>query len=165
MIKYLDIKVKKMACIIKETNFSKIRNQINKEKKQNPQNQVIFVSKDDDLSRKVLEKTKVDILVILQNHRKDYQKQRNSGFNQVLAKIAKKNHIQIGICLDEIIESSKNIKIKSQILARIMQNIKLCKKNKVQMQFCGCNFPRNAYDKKSLGLVLGMPTWMTKNLK
>ena len=150
------------CCIIKETNFEKARNLIKKQKASNPKGQVIFVSKDDDLSRKILEKTQINILVILQAGRKDSQKQRSSGLNQVLARIAKKNKIQIGICLDEIIASKAQEK--ASILSRVIQNIDLCKKAKVQMQFCGCTHPRNLYDKKSLGLVLGMPTWMTKKL-
>ena len=144
-------------CVIKETNFEKARKSIKEAK-----SKVIFVSKDDELSRKILEKTPIDTLVILQSHRKDKQKQRDSGLNQVLVKIAKKNKINIGICLDEIIEAEP--KLKANILARVIQNIKLCSKNKVQMKFCGNN-TRNIYDKKSLGLVLGMPTWMIKDLE
>lgn len=152
----------KGCCVVKETNFEKARNLIKKQKLENPNQKILFVSKDDTLSRKILEKSPVDILVLLQSGKKDFQKQRNSGLNQVLAKIAKKHNIQIGICLDEII-SSKG-KEKADILARVIQNIQLCNKVKVQMQFCGCLYPRNLYDKKSLGLVLGMPTWMTKKL-
>lgn len=144
-------------CIIKETNFEKARKLIKDSK-----SKVIFVSKDDTLSRKILEKEPIDTLVILQSHRKDKQKQRDSGLNQVLVKIAKKNKINIGICLDEIIEAEPTLKAK--IIARVIQNIKLCAKDKVQMKFCGNN-ARNIYDKKSLGLVLGMPTWMIKGLE
>jgi RNase P/RNase MRP subunit p30 len=136
--------------ILTETNFNKLKLQAKQAK-----SPIIFTSNDDDLNRKVLEKLKVDILLINQKNRKDFQKQRNSGFNHVLAKIAKKNNIQIGINLDEI----KN----PEILARIEQNIKICNKNKIQMQFIGKK--RNLQDLKSLGLVLGMPTWMTKGLE
>jgi len=144
-------------CVIKETNFEKARKLIKDSK-----DKVIFVSENDELSRKILEKEKIDTLVILQSKRKDRQKQRDSGLNQVLVKIAKKNKIKIGICLDEIIEAEP--KLKAKILARVIQNIKLCAKNKVQMKFCG-NIARDMYDKKSLGLVLGMPTWMVKGLE
>ena len=150
-----------MTCTttIRESNFEKARKIIREQKKL--KKQVVFVSSDDNLTRKILEKEPVDILVILQAHRKDRQKQRDSGFNQVLAKIAKKNKVKIGICLDEILASK--YKQRADILARVMQNIKLCSKNKIPMKFCGQN-TRNIYDLKSLGLVLGMPTWMTKNL-
>jgi len=152
--------MKKCNCaILKETDFEKARRKIREEKKLN--NQVIFISSDDKLTRKILEKEPVNTLVILQANRKDKQKQRDSGFNQVLAKLAKKNNIKIGICLDEILASKD--KQRANILARIIQNIKICSKNKIIMKFCGQN-TRNIYDLKSLGLVLGMPTWMTKNL-
>ena len=106
--------------------------------------------------------TKINILLLNQTERKDKLKQRNSGLNHVLAKIAKKNNISIGINLDEIIESKE----KSKILARISQNIKLCNKSKLKMKFIYIKEKnkRNLHDLKSLGLVLGMPTWMTKTL-
>ena len=151
--------MKACTATVRENNFEKARKIIREQKKLNKE--VIFVSANDNLTRKILEKEPVNILVVLQSHRKDHQKQRDSGFNQVLAKIAKKNNVKIGICLDEILASKS--KQRAEILARVMQNIRLCSKNKIQMKFCGEN-TRNIYDLKSLGLVLGMPTWMTKNL-
>jgi ribonuclease P/MRP protein subunit RPP1 len=149
--------------IISENNFDKARKRIKEEKQKSPNSEIIFSSSDDELSRKILEKEKIDILLLNQKENKDFQKQRNSGFNHVLAKLAKKSNVTIGINLDEIIESNANEKQK--ILARVKQNIKLCNKNKVQMKFIIQNpkNERNPYDLKSLGLVLGMPTWMTKN--
>ena len=142
--------------LIKETDFMKARKKI----KENKGKVIVFSSNDDELNRKILEKEKVDILLLNQSGRKDSQKQRNSGFNQVLAKIAKKNNITIGINLDEVIET----KNKSEILARVKQNIKICNKNKLKMRFIAEKYKRNIYDLKALGLILGMPTWMTKEL-
>jgi RNase P/RNase MRP subunit p30 len=142
--------------IIKETTFEKIKNEIKKSKS----NQIAFTSDNDELNRKILEKLPINILLINQENRKDFSKQRNSGFNQVLAKIAKKKNTQIGINLDEIIQSKPPEKAK--ILARIRQNIKLCTKNKLKMKFISQKYQRNIFDLKALGLVLGMPTWMTK---
>jgi len=141
--------------IIKETTFEKARNSIKKTDKT-----IIFSSDDDELNRKVLEKLPIKILLINQAHRKDYQKQRNSGLDSPMAKVAKKNKITIGINLKEILESSEEKKEK--ILSRIRQNIKLCNKNKLEMIF----LPklRDSHSLKALGLVLGMPTWMTKDL-
>ncbi|MCK4647413.1 hypothetical protein KAT24_00610, partial [Candidatus Pacearchaeota archaeon] len=82
-------------------------------------------------------------------------------FNQVLAKIAKKNNVAIGINLDEIINTKG--KQKAEILARIKQNIKLCNKNKLRMKFI-TQKQRDIYDLKAVGLVLGMPTNMVKGL-
>ena len=147
------------SIIISEPTFEKARKQIlkNKDKK------IVFTSDDDELNRKIIEKIPVNILLINQAGRKDFQKQRNSGFNQILAKIAKKNNITLGINLDEIIESKE--KTKAQILARVQQNIKLCNKNKLQMAFVSKKYKRNLYDLKALGSVLGMPTLMIKSLQ
>lgn len=148
--------------IIKEQNFNKLKEKINQ---LDTQKEIIFSSDDDELNRKILEKIPINILLINQSKRKDFQKQRNSGFNQVLAKIAKKNNIKIGINLDEIIEES-NLKNKARILARIRQNIKLCNKNKIKMKFVAerKQSQRNLKDLKSLGLILGMHTSIVKEL-
>lgn len=153
-----------MRIILKETNFSKLKELIKKSKaEENLNKTIIFSSEDDELNRKVIEKLSIDILLINLGNRKDFQRQRNSGFNQVMAKVMKKNSITLGINLDEIVEE-KNSKKKAEIIARIKQNIKLCNKNKVKMKFIvqSEKNERNNYDLKSLGLVLGMPTWMTK---
>jgi len=145
--------------LIQENNFEKARKEI----KKNKDKKIIFSSDDDELNRKILEKEKIDILLLNQSKRKDFQKQRNSGLNHILAKIAKKNNVIIGINLDEIINSrGKN---KSEILSRIKQNIKLCNKNKLKMRFIFTEKnQRDVYDLRALGLVLGMPTNMTKVL-
>jgi len=122
---------------------------------------IIFFSNDDELNRKVLEKEPIDILLLNQKGRKDKAKQRDSGFNQVLAKIALKKKVVIGINLEEVINSST--KEKAEILGRIRQNIKICKKNKLNMVFISIK-GKDQYDIKSLGLSIGMPTWMTKKL-
>jgi RNase P/RNase MRP subunit p30 len=145
--------------LINEENFNKAREKIRNTKNE----KVIFSSDNDDLNRKIVEKEKIDFLLIKQKKRRDYQKQRNSGFNEVLAKIVKEKNISLGIYLDEILKSNKYEK--SKILARIKQNIFLCNKNKIKIVFVFEKEKRNLYDLKSLGLVLGMPTWMTKNLQ
>lgn len=144
--------------LIQEDNFDKARKQI----KENSNKEIIFSSNEDETNRKVLEKEDIKILLLNQTGKKDFQKQRNSGFNQVLAKIAKKKDVIIGINLEEIIIS--NGKEKARILARIRQNIKICNKNKVNMRFISLTHKRDILDLKSLGLVLGMPTDMIKYL-
>ncbi|HLC86860.1 MAG TPA: RNase P subunit p30 family protein [Candidatus Nanoarchaeia archaeon] len=147
--------------LVQENSYEKAKKQISK----NKEKKIIFTSNDDELNRKILEKLLINILLINQAERKDFQKQRNSGLNHVLAKLAKKNNVAIGINFDEIIKSEGNEKAK--ILARIRQNINLCNKNKLKMFFIvkETKNKRNAYDIKSLELVLGMPTWMTKDLE
>jgi RNase P/RNase MRP subunit p30 len=144
--------------LISEDNFDRARKLI----KENQNKKIIFSSNDDELNRKILEKENIEILLLNQEGRKDFQKQRDSGFNHVLAKLAKKKNIIIGINLDEIINSEG--KQKAIILARVIQNIKICNKNKLKMKFVSKSQKRNILDLKCLGLVLGMPTWMTSNL-
>jgi RNase P/RNase MRP subunit p30 len=150
--------------LLTETNFSKLKDKIKKEKANNNK-KIIYSSEDDELNRKVIEKLPIDILLITTINRKDFQKQRNSGFNQVMAKIMKKKGIILGINLDELIEE-KNSKRKAEILARIKQNIILCNKNNIKMKFIAEKEQNNKdiYNLKSLGLTLGMPTWMTKQI-
>jgi RNase P/RNase MRP subunit p30 len=146
--------------LVYSNSFDKARKEIAKNKGE----EIIFLSPNDDLNRKILEKEKINILLLSQSEREDKSKQRNSGLNQVLTKIAKKNKVQIGILLDEIINSSS--KNKAKILARVKQNIELCSKDKIQMKFIFVDkkYERDIYDLKALGLILGMPTWMVKNL-
>lgn len=150
-----------MKTILKEKDFSKLKNEIKKAKED--KKEIIFTSEDDELNRKVAEKLPINLLLISLSQRKDFQKQRNSGFNQVMAKVLRKNNISLGINLDEIIEE-KDFKKKAEILARVKQNIRLCNKDKIKMRFIPQKEKnkREIYDLKSLGLVLGMPTWMTK---
>jgi len=143
--------------LISENTFEKARKKI----KENKAKEIIFSSQDDELNRKIMEKENISNLLINQKSRKDFSKQRNSGLNQVMTKIAKKGNITISINFDEIIDSKD--KEKSRIIARIIQNIKLCNKYNVKMMFLSKKYKRNTQEFRALGLVLGMPTWMTKN--
>ena len=147
----------KETILIQGNNFDSIRKKV----RENKGKTIIFSSTNDELNRKILEKEKIDVLLLNQIGRRDFQKQRNSGLNQVLVKIAKKNGIIIGIDFDEIVKAKS--KSKAEILARIMQNVRLCNKNKVGMKFVGKR-EQDIYDLRAFGLVLGMPTWMIKNL-
>jgi RNase P/RNase MRP subunit p30 len=159
------INVSDKLLILWAGRFEQIKKDIQTAREKEPRKKIGFMGNDDDLNRKILEKLEINIFLINQENRRDFQKQRNSGFNHVIAKIAKKKNTTIGINLDEIVES-KNPKEKAEILARIHQNIKLCNKNKLKMKFIAQKESnnRNLHDLKSLGLILGMPTWMTKNL-
>ncbi|MBW6442267.1 hypothetical protein K0A97_00605 [Patescibacteria group bacterium] len=150
---------------IQETDFEKARKKI-REAKKNQKNKVkvIFSSNDDELNRKVIEKEEIDVLLLNLSEKRDRIKQRDSGFNQVLAKIAKKKNISIGINFEEILKE-KSQREKSKIISRIRQNIMLCKKNNLRMSFISLSEEkRDSYDLKSLGLVLGMPTWMIQEI-
>ena len=128
--------------LISEKTFEKARKLI----RENKENSIIFSSEDDDLNRKILEKENISILLLNQKNRKDFTKQRNSGFDSVMAKIASKKKIIVGINLDELI--NQNIKEKAQIIARIKQNIDLCKKYKVKSIFLKFAIQLMLMDKK-----------------
>ncbi len=144
--------------LIEEDNFDKARKKI----KEN-QDKIIIFSGNDELNRKILEKEKIGILLLNQKTRKDFQKQRDSGFNHVLAKLAKKNKVRIGINLDEIIDS--NLSEKSKIISRVIQNVELCKKNELEMVFFSKKYKKSKEELQGLGLTLKMSTWMSSKLE
>ena len=145
--------------IISETDFQKARNRI---KEAHKEGKTVAFTGSDEMNRKILEKEKIDVLLIKLGKRKDRIKQRDSGFNHVLAKLAQKKGVALGINLDEIIGSDK--KEKTKIIARLKQNIEICKKNKLKMTFLSEKHQKDKYDLVALELVLGMPTSMTKEL-
>lgn len=145
--------------LIKAKNFNEARKKIRESKKKGYE---IIFSGDDELNRKILEKEEIDVLLINVLKRKDWMKQKDSGFNHVLAEIARKKNISIAINLDEIINANTPHE-KSRILGRIMQNIKLCNKKDLRMTFYSpSKKEKDRKDLQALGLVLGMPTWMIK---
>ena len=116
--------------IINANNLNEARKQIQQLKKENKK--IIVQAQDNEFNRKILENKDVDILLSPELHeRKDRLKQRESGLNEVLCKLAAKNKIKIGIDIEKIIK--KPAKEKAKILARIMQNIYLCKKTKATL--------------------------------
>lgn len=141
--------------ILTEKNFSRLKEFVKLEKG----NEIIFTSDNDDLNRKVAEKLPIQIVMIPLDNRRDYTKQRDSGMNEVIAKIFKKNKIILGIDFEEVLNSEH----KERIFARIRQNVDLCKRLKVQIKFIYNENKFNLIDLKAFGNTLGMPTWMTNN--
>lgn len=110
--------------IINNKNIQKTKNFI-KEFKKNKKT-IIVTSQDEGYDRKVLEIKDVNIFLLDLIDRKDRLKQRDSGLNEYMSKLAKKNNIKIGIDLDDIIKLNKNKK--AIVLSRLIQNINLCKR-------------------------------------
>jgi ribonuclease P/MRP protein subunit RPP1 len=118
--------------IISSTNLQQIRNEIQKLKKSNPEETIVVRADDEEFNRKVLEIKGVDVLLSPEIHeRKDKLKQRDSGLNEVLCKIAAKNKVKIGIDLNKLQSLQK--KEKAKAISRIMQNIMLCKRTKTKI--------------------------------
>ena len=113
--------------IINTTNLNEARKRI-QELKKNKQS-IIVQAQADKFNRKIIENPDVDILLSPESlNRKDKLKQRDSGLNEVMCKLAKKNNIKIGIDLSALAKQPK--KQKAILIARIMQNINLCKRTK-----------------------------------
>ena len=134
--------------ILNTTNLQEIRNQIQKIKKSNLEEQIIVKARDDEFNRKVLEIKGVNILLAPEIHdtieRKDKLKQRDSGLNEFLCKLAAKNNISIAIDLEKLQKLEK--KEKAKTLARIMQNIQLCKRTNAKIIL----WPINKYKKQDI---------------
>jgi len=113
--------------------------------------------KDISFNRKVLENKNTKMLILSHRDKKDKLKQRDSGLNQVLCKIAKANNIVLAFDLNEL--KGKNKLEKAKILARMLQNIKLIKKYK--NKFLLLNF-KNKSQAFSFLLNLGLPTKQAK---
>jgi len=98
---------------------------------------------------------RVDIIFNLETGKmKDFMHHRASGLNDVFAKQAKAN--KISICFNiGLLKSNKDV-----ILGRMMQNVRICRKYKINMILS--SFATNEYemkgtsDIKSLGVILGM---------
>ncbi len=127
--------------------------------------QIAVLAREDNFNRRMLETCKINYLVSVEGgYRKDTLKQRDSGLNHVLAKIAKQKNISIVINFSEI--SKTRQKQRAILLSRIMQNIKICRK-------AGCRLNmatfaekkqelRNQHDLKSFAFSLGMSSQQVK---
>lgn len=120
---------------------------------------IAIVGGDDAFNRRAIETLKINYLVSPERgYKKDNLKQRDSGINHVVAKIAKEKKIAIVVDFAEI-QKLKD-KEKALRLGRLIQNVKICRKAK-----CGIKIASLAKNKKgvigererkSFGVSLGM---------
>ena len=109
---------------------------------------------------KVLENKKTNALILSHKDKKDRLKQRDTGLNHILCKIARDKNKLILIDLKEIMEARSEEK--AQILGRLMQNIMLLKKYNVKTGVTNKS-TRNNHDIMSLLLTLGASTSFAKD--
>jgi len=109
-------------------------------------------------SEKISDDKKVSMLVLSHTNKKDKLKQRDSGLNHVLCKIAKENNIILAIDMNELTKTQDK-KEKAKILSRIIQNIKLIKKAKNKFKLLNYKNKQQAF---SFLLTLGASTDMAK---
>lgn len=85
--------------------------------------------------RPAIEKRDTDLIFGLEEvQKKDFMHHRASGLNQVLCAIAKKRDVLIGFSLASLLNSEGMLR--TQILGRMMQNIRFCRKYKLATSFC-----------------------------
>ena len=123
----------------------------------------LFLVKGNQYNRDILENKSVRILVSPEhNIVKDSLHFRNSGLNQVLCKIARRNGVIIGFSFNELLNS----KDRPLVLGKMMQNVKLCRKFRVKTLIA--SFANNDYEMRSFdtlrafGLVIGMTPFEVK---
>lgn len=114
---------------------------------------MIVQGKDISFNRKALENKKTTILILSHKNKQDKLKQRDSGLNQVLCKIAKENNITLVFDMHELKEKDK--KTKAEILGRMLQNIRLIKKYKNKFKLINC---KNKEQARAFLLTLSLPT-------
>jgi len=112
----------------------------------------IVLGGDDELNRRILNNKNTTILLNPEPNIKDSLKQVNSGLNQVLCELAYKNKIAIAFSLNRLENTN--------IIPKIKQNIRLCRKYKIKMLFFTLAETkyelRAAHDLLSLLRILGM---------
>lgn len=112
--------------------------------------------------RHALEKTDTDVVYGMESHReRDFMHQRNSGFNHILCGIAVKRNKIIAVSFGMLLNTDSDRYNKMpQILGRMKQNARLCRKYKVRL--CIASFADDPYkmrgvsDLTSFGVVLGL---------
>ena len=143
---------------INSENLEEVRKLADKKVKN--KEKVVVLGRDIEFNRKILEMKKVNILILQHKIGRDKLKQRDSGLNEVLCEIAKKNNITLAINFSEIIESEG--KERGKILGRIIQNIKLIKKHKNNLKII--NKPEDKQNLSALFRVLGADTKLASEI-
>lgn len=129
--------------IISTSNLQQAKNQIHIAKKK----QIVIKAQNIEFNRKILEYGRFQILLspeLSQDIKKDGLKQINSGLNHVLAKIAAKNNIAIGIDIQDL--SQKEKKQKAIIMSKIKQNIKVCRKANCKLALLNYKDKKDAFE-------------------
>jgi len=119
----------------------------------------VVICKSPENNRSVFEKIRPSVVFELETlSKKDSMHSRNSGLNHILCSLANKNNILVGFSFSSVLDSEGIFK--SQILGRMMQNIRLCRKYKVRTviaSFADGPYKMRAFhDLRSFFISLGM---------
>lgn len=105
-----------------------------------------------NLNKKILENKNIKLLLDPEPLEEDFMKYKNSGLNQVLAKLAKKNSIGMGFSLERLSMLSKIEK--ARLFGKILQNIKLCNKYNLKYYIVNFNNDNGVKDLRDLAISL-----------
>jgi RNase P/RNase MRP subunit p30 len=127
---------------------------------------IAVIGIDDEFNRRAVETLKINYLVSPEiTWQNDSLKQRSSGLNHVVAKIAKDKNI-IFVSDISLINKQNDKKNKAILISRIIQNIKICRKAKCEIKLA--SFAKDAeelIDEKqamSIAFSLGMSSQQAK---
>lgn len=120
---------------------------------------IAFVGGDDLVNRRAVESLKIDYLVSPERDAKfDNLKQRDSGLNHVVAKMAGEKGVGIVVDMGEV--SLLEGKKKARRIAKILQNVKVCRRAGCEVLIASFGKDKkNVFDelgRKSFGVSLGM---------
>ncbi len=112
---------------------------------------IVVTAHNDEFNRKILEYGRFDVLLSIEKGKKrDSLRQIDSGLNEVVARIAAKNKIALGIDLTEL--KTLDVKEKARRLTRIRQNIRIAQKTGTRLLLYNS---LNTTQDKSLLISLG----------
>lgn len=101
--------------------------------------------KSSDNDKEIMEGSLANLIFSFEeNQRRDFIHQRASGLNHILCSLARKNDITIGFSFTSIL-NSKN---RHEVLGRIIQNLRMCKRFKAKTIIA--SFARNPYEMRSM---------------
>lgn len=105
----------------------------------------IFVKAIED-NRFAFEKSRPSLVFSLEEAQpRDFMHQRGSGLNHILCRLAKENKVKIGFSFNSILNC--NAMTRAQLLGRMQQNIKLCRKYKCKTVIA--SFAKTPYEMRS----------------
>lgn len=132
-----DIKI--INGILADSNkLKKIKNEIESEG-------FFVAAKSSDKDMEIMEGSLANLIFSFEeNQRRDFMHQRASGLNHILCSLARKNNITIGFSFTSIL----NAKDRHEILGRMMQNLRMCKRFKVKTMIA--SFAKSPYEMRSM---------------
>ncbi len=102
--------------------------------------------RDFERNLKSIKRKNLDIIYSCEKYaKKDFLNFRNSGLNHIICKALKEREVAVGFNFNDILNSSNEER--SLIIGRMMQNVRLCRKYKIEMVIA--SFAKNKFEMRS----------------